>query len=458
VEFKDVVAALRGRWWFPVVGLIVGGLAAIGVNALSTPLYTSTIQFFVSTTGSTSTSEILQGGQFSVQRAASYAELLKGEQLATRVVDRLGLDRTPNELTKQITVTAVPDTVLINVSVDDPSPRRAEQIATTLGVEFTHLVGRLEKPDATEGTSIAVTVTDIPEVAESPSSPQTSRNLGAGLLAGLLLGGFLALARAQLDRSVKEPDAASAVAGAPVIGVVLRDASLQKKHVIDRTAGNRAAEDYRQLRANLQFLSVDEPPTVIMVSSALPSEGKSTTVANLGLALADAGRRVVIVEADLRRPKVTEYLGLVEGIGLTNILTGRADVGDVLQEVGDSNLSVIGAGPMPPNPGELLASGQMGTLIDKLRADYDYVLVDAPPLLPVADSTGLAVIMDGVLLSVHYGVTKKEHLQEAAAILQQVGVRPLGIILNMVPPKAKLASASGRGHRYGYGSSVRSAT
>jgi capsular exopolysaccharide synthesis family protein len=458
VELKEIVAALRAGWWLPVVGAVVGVLVAVTVSALSTPLYTSTIQFFVSTTGSTSTAEVLQGGQFSEQRAASYAELLKGQRLATLVVDRLDLDRTALQLTQQITVEAVPDTVLINVSVEDASARRARQIADVLGEEFADLVTKLEKPDATGSAPVQVTVTDIPRIAESPSSPKTLLNTAVGLLAGLALGAGLALVRARLDRSVKDPVEASALAGAPVIGVVLRDDSLATTHTIDRSRSNRAAEDYRQLRANLEFLSVDEPPKVIMVSSALPSEGKSTAVVNLGLALATAGRRVTIIEADLRRPKVSQYLGLVGGVGLTNILTGRADAADVLQPIGDGTLSVIGAGPTPPNPGELLASGQMAALVEKLRADNDFVLLDAPPLLPVADATGLAVIVDGVLLSVHYGSTSMEHLAEAAATLRRVGAEPLGIILNMVPPRAPLALANGRSERYGYAGEAHSSS
>jgi capsular exopolysaccharide synthesis family protein len=451
VEFKDVVAALRSGWWLPVVGLVLGGMVAAGIGLLQTPLYTSTIQFFVSSTGSTSTSEAFQGGQLSEQRAASYAELLQGEQLATLVLDRLDIDRTPTQLLEQLTVEAVPDTVLINVSVADPSARQARQIADSLGVEFTALVTRLEKPDADGAAPVQVTVTDIPEVAPSPSSPQIPRDLAIGLLLGAAVGAGLALARARLDRSVKEADEASVLAGAPVIGVVLRDDVLQRTHTVDRAGADRAAEDYRQLRTNLQFLDIDRPPKVIMISSALPSEGKSTAAANLGLVLAETGRRVVIVEADLRQPKLTQYLGLVGGVGLTSVLTGNADVEDVVQPVGDGNLRVIGAGPTPPNPGELLASGQMVALIEKLRADHDFVLVDAAPLLPVADSAGLAVAMDGVLLSVRYGVTRKEHLEQAAATLRRVGARPLGLILNLVPPRTQLAQAYGRGDRYGYG-------
>jgi receptor protein-tyrosine kinase len=295
-----------------------------------------------------------------------------------------------------------------------------------------------------------VAVVYPPVLPTVPSSPRTLLNVILGAFVGLLLGAVAAITRARLDRSVKKSDEAAELAGAPVIGVVLRHAGLESSHVVDRNRMTRVAEDYRQLRANLQFLDVDEPPKVIMVSSSLPSEGKTTAVINLGLALAEAGRRVTVVEADLRRPKVTRYLGLVGGVGLTNILAGTADVAEVIQYYGEDGLGVIAAGSTPPNPSELVASASMAELLEKLRASNDFVLVDSPPILPVADSTGLAVLVDGVLLSVRYGVTRKDQLQQAAATLQRVGARTLGIILNIVPPKAEIAHALG--HGYGYDS------
>jgi capsular exopolysaccharide synthesis family protein len=273
-------------------------------------------------------------------------------------------------------------------------------------------------------------------------------NVALGAFAGLLLGSVAALTRARLDRSVRKPDEAAALAGAPVIGVVLRHADLDSGNAANRGRPPRVAEDYRQLRANLQFLDVDEPPKVIMISSALPSEGKTTAIINLALALSEAGRKVTVVEADLRRPKVTRYLGMVGGVGLTNILAGTADVDDVTQYYGEHGLAVIAAGPTPPNPSGLVASASMAELLEKLRAGNDFVLVDSPPILPVADSTGLAVLVDGVLLTVRYGGTRKDQLQQAATTLQRVGARTLGLILNIVPPKAEIAQALG--HGYGY--------
>jgi capsular exopolysaccharide synthesis family protein len=233
-----------------------------------------------------------------------------------------------------------------------------------------------------------------------------------------------------------------------VVGAVLRDEALAKRHIAVRDGRSRSAEDFRQLRTNLQFLSVDKPPRVIMISSAMPSEGKTTVVVNLALALADAGRRVVVVEADLRRPKVTRYLGLVGGAGLTNVLAGTATVEEVLQEYGEGAFSVLGAGPTPPNPGELLSSSHMADLIEKLRGENDYVIVDAPPILPVADSSGMATYMDGVLLSVRYGTTTKDQVRQAGTTLDRVGAKLLGLILNIVPPNAEAAGAYGYGYDY----------
>ena len=249
---------------------------------------------------------------------------------------------------------------------------------------------------------------------------------------------------------MREAEEAGELAGAPVIGVILRDDTLQEKHAIERGSTSRTAEAYRQLRTNLQFLNVDEPPKVIMISSAVPSEGKTTVAVNLALTLAEAGRSVILVEGDLRRPRVTRYLGMVGGAGLTNILAGSAEVEEVLQPYGDGDLQVIAAGPTPPNPSELLASSQMFKLIDELRGKNDFVLIDAPPLLPVADASGLAVIVDGVVLSVRYGSTRKEQLQQTRATLDRVGARTLGVILNIVPPKAEVISAYGYGYGYGY--------
>ncbi|ADB73153.1 polysaccharide biosynthesis tyrosine autokinase [Geodermatophilus obscurus] len=447
MDLQGVLAALRSGWWLLVIGMLFGGAAGLGGSLLQTPVYVSSTQFFVSTTGSASTSEAYQGSQFSQERVTSYVRLLTGDELAGRVVDRLNLDMGPEELVQRMSATAASNTVLIDVSISDPSPEQAQRVATVLGQEFPQLVSELETPDGGGSSPVKVTVTERPEAPATPVAPRPRRNAALGVAIGLLVGIGLAVTRVRLDRTVKALDEAASLVGAPVIGTVVRDAHLEKRHIADRRGNRRTAEDYRQLRTNLQFLNVDAPPRVIMVSSALPSEGKTTVVVNLALALADVGQRVTLVDADLRRPQVTSYLGLVGGVGLTNVLAGTADIDDVKQTYGEG-LSVVAAGPTPPNPGELLASSNMARLVEKLRGTGDFVIMDAPPLLPVADAIGLAPALDGVLLSVRFGCTRRDQLQQAAAALSRVGATTLGVILNMLPPQDELAAAYGYGYGY----------
>lgn len=448
MELSEVLAALRAAWWLSVLGLLLGGGIAMAASLAQTPQYTSETQLFVSTRNAGTTSDAFTGSQFSQERVTSYARLIAGEEVAARVVGLLDLDVSPAALSERIAASAVPETVLIDVAVTDESPERAARIANAVGVVFTDFVDELETFEAGGPSLVEVAVTNRPGIPSSPSSPDTLRLTAIGILIGLIVGASIAVLRAQLDRTVKEPEESMELVGAPVIGLVVRDEALGKLHTIDRIGGGRSVEDYRQLRTNLQFLNVDDPPRVIMVSSAMPSEGKTTATINLALALAEAGRQVTILDADLRRPRVTNYLGMVGGVGLTNVLAGTAEAADVLQTYGGTGVQVIGAGPTPPNPSELLASKHMSALIAELREKSEYVLIDAPPLLPVADSTGLAVMVDGVLLSVRYGKSRKDQLQQAASILERVGARTLGLILNIVPPKSAVTGAYGHGYTY----------
>jgi capsular exopolysaccharide synthesis family protein len=432
-----------------LAGLFMGGALGYGLGLLMGPQYTTSLQFFVSTTDNASTSEAFQGSQLAQQRVESYAGLLTGRELATRVIDELELDMSPEELAGTVGATVRAGTVMIDVTVTDTSSTRAVEIAEALISEFPAMVSDVENPGAPEDSAVTVAPTDRPTAAGQPSPSPPVRNAFVGAILGLLLGSAVSIVRVLLDRSVTDQEHTEEAAGAPVIGLVFQDGLLERQHTIGEVEA-RTAEQYRQLRTNLQFLNVDNPPKVILISSAVPAEGKTTTVINLAIALADAGRRVTVIEADLRRPKVTEYLELVGGAGLTNVLAGTAGLEDVLQDVGDHDLRVLAAGPTPPNPSELLGSSQMAALLEKLRADNDYVLIDAAPMLPVADSWGLAAHADGVLLSVRHGSTRLDQLAEAAAAVHRVGADVLGVVLNMVPVKGELAAAHGHGFDYGY--------
>jgi capsular exopolysaccharide synthesis family protein len=457
VELRDAIAALRAGWFLPVIGLLLGGAAGAVTALLMTPTYTSATQLFVTTTDATSTAAAFQGSQFSQNRVTSYVQLLTSERLADGVTSALDLDLTARELQEKIEASVVPDTTVLDIVVTDTSPERARDLAAAIATEFTSLVEEVEAttttptiPGAAPVTTVPVKVTvlDSPEVPTEPASPDLYRNIAVGVLIGLVVGFVSAYFRVRMDRSIRDPKVASSVAGAPVIGVVTRDPQLASKHVLERHSRSAAAESFRQMRTNLQFLDVDHPPRVIMVSSSVAGEGKSTVAVNLAVSLAEGGHRVTIVEADLRRPRVTRYLGLVDGAGLTSILSGAADLDDVLQTYGNGGLSVLAAGSIPPNPSELLSSSRLGGLVEDLRARNDFVIFDTPPLLPVSDGSAVAVVMDGVLLSVRHGKTRREELEQAAAVLTRVGAKMLGVVLTVVPPSAEASKV------YGYDSDV----
>jgi polysaccharide biosynthesis transport protein len=200
--------------------------------------------------------------------------------------------------------------------------------------------------------------------------------------------------------------------------------------------GSPQAEQFRQLRTNLEFLRVaDEQAgaaSVVAVTSATAAEGKSTVASNLATALAETGARVLLVDADLRRPSVADVLGLEGGVGLTTVLAGQADVDDVVQEWGSAGLRVLPSGAVPPNPAELLGSPAMRRLIAELRARYDHVVVDTTPVLPVADASVLSRLVDGLVVVANARRVRRRQLIQGLGDLAQVSARVLGVVLNQV--------------------------
>jgi capsular exopolysaccharide synthesis family protein len=201
----------------------------------------------------------------------------------------------------------------------------------------------------------------------------------------------------------------------------------------------------------LQFVDIEGARSFV-VTSSIEREGKSTTATNLAITMADAGMRVLLIDADLPRPKVAQYLDVEGAVGLTDVLIGRATLGDTVQRWGRAQLHVLPAGMVPPNPSELLGSKAMQRLIETVEKEFDAVIIDAPPLLPVTDAAILAKRVGGVILVVAAGYARKQQVGGALAALQNVDVRPSGIVLTMLPVKGPDAYGYGHyGYGYGYG-------
>ncbi|MCW2682658.1 MAG: capsular exopolysaccharide family [Blastococcus sp.] len=446
---KDALNVVRAGWWLLVIGVLAGVAGAGGLILQATPLYTASTQLFVSTTGTDDTSTAYQGNLFSQQRVTSYVELLTGVQVAGRVIEELQLEDTPAELAGSIRASVIPETVLLDVTITRPSATEARDIGIVVGQQFALMVAELETPDSGSASAVKVTVTAPPELPVQPSSPDPTRTVTLGALLGLLAGVAALLLRARMDTTVKTPEDVTRLTQVGVVGALMEDESLVTGHVAtDEDNYSETAEAYRQIRTNLQFIDVDHPVKTIVVTSSVPGEGKTTVAVNLALVLAQSGARVALVEADLRRPRVTRYLGMISGAGLSNVLSGSAGFEDLVQPYGNGNLAVLAAGPTPPYPSEMLGSHQMRVLLDEARQNYDFVIIDAPPLLPVTDAAVLSVAADGAIIVARHGVTTNNQLLQAASNLHRIDARLLGVVLNRIPPKA--AASYGYGYQYSY--------
>ena len=260
-----------------------------------------------------------------------------------------------------------------------------------------------------------------------------------------------AVLRETLDTSVKTPDEAVDIVGAPLLGAINFDAKAAKSPlVVVSEPDSVRAEAFRQLRTNLQFVDIEHPLKSVVITSSLPGEGKSTTACNLAISLAQAGLKVILVEADLRRPRVGDYLGVESAVGVTSVLLGRVTLDDALQQWGGESLHVLGSGPLPPNPSELLGSSGMLNLLRELEGRADLVVIDAPPLLPVTDAAVLGTAASGVLLVIQSNATRREQVARAVSTVTSVGATLLGSVMNRVPLKGPNAYAYGYGYGYDY--------
>ncbi|HQY98208.1 MAG TPA: CpsD/CapB family tyrosine-protein kinase, partial [Phycicoccus sp.] len=285
-----------------------------------------------------------------------------------------------------------------------------------------------------------------------PSGPNMDKYGMTGALAGLGLAYTFILGRRFLDTRLRSSKDLEAHANTTALGIIPQTPELRAKEGRGKVGRlGVAAEGFRQLRTNLRFVSVDNPPKSIVITSANPSEGKSTVSATLARVLGEAGQPTILIDADLRRPSLATIFEKDGAVGLSQILSGQVDVEDALQDTDQVLVKLLPAGRIPPNPSELLGSLRMKTLIEELSKDH-LVLLDAPPLLPVTDAGLLSGVTDGTLLVFAIGKTHKEQVAFCAKILEQVGGNLLGAVLNLAPKRGIGSVAYGNGYTgYGYG-------
>lgn len=434
MDLQNLLKVLRNRWISVVVTAALMIVGSVVFTVAQTPRYEASTRLFVSTVAGTSMSDIYSGNRLSQERVLSYTQLIMGETLAQRTVERLNLDIDGADLRENVTAKSQPDTVLIDVSVLDESPVRARDIANALSDEFVVMVRELETPDRNATPDARVVVEQRAGVPTKPVVPRPKRNIAFGVVMGALLGMAVALVRDRLDSTVKDRDSLERLSGTSVVGVVPFDKTRRDHPGITFDMDNSAAaESFRKLRTNLKFLSVDDPPCLIVITSSVPNEGKSTTSINIALALAEADLEVLLVDGDMRRPSLDRYLKVVGSVGFSSVLSGGTSLEDAIQETKFSRLKVLAAGTTPPNPSELLGSLAAKKVLNELRSQFDYVIIDSPPLLAVTDGAILAAEADGAIILVRAGKTNREQLKHSLAVLRDVGATVLGSVLTMMP-------------------------
>ena len=488
----------RRRWWVIVFTLLVGGVSL--TFSLSQPdEYSATAQILVqsSTDATTPGSTQIPVSQTDVQTELT---LVTSAPVAAAVARQFGT-------APPITTAEVGQTNVMAVTATAASPARAADIANAYARDFvsyrqqvasqtttaaeTELRGQVDRlasqikslghrlRTATLASALlnqeAVLKEQLAQIEVSgasnlggvelvtpatppagPSSPRPVRDTLLGLATGLCLGLGAAFARDSLDDRLSSKEATEEAADAPVLAMVPLVAMWRMRKqplVVTRSdPTSLAAEAYRSLRTSLQFVRQEQRARTIVITSPAASDGKTSTLANLGVAFAQAGDRVLVVSCDLRRPRLGQFFGVDEEPGLTTVLADGTPLEDVIQPVaGQQRLWVLPAGRVPPNPAELLNSPRVRQIFKTLADGFDLVLIDSPPLLPVTDAVLLAQVADGVLLVASAGQSRRADLRRAREKLTQVNATVVGVVLNQVTRETGYGYGYGHGYGHGYG-------
>jgi polysaccharide biosynthesis transport protein len=429
---------IRRRKWTVIALPLIAGVVAAALTLTASPVYRAETKIIVGQGGGL----VQPGFANSIQPyTATMSDLIGSDIVARNVIKNLGLSGTSKDLLKKISTSINPQTAVIDVFVDDTSQARAVAIDREVGKVFAGLVASRFGPAAKKGTPataatqpLTANVFDPAHLLPGQVSPHPSRSIAIGLALGLALGLIGAFVIEHFDTRLRTRGDVERAFAAPIIGQIPH---MDAGRTLEAGGTTRVADSFRSLRANLHYLGIERPLETLLVTSAGAAQGKTTVAANLAVAIARSGASVVVVDADLRRPRLASVFGAPLGpVGLTNVLVGQSPLTEALRHVRmspdedtDTIVSVLPSGPLPPNPAELMSSAKMLKLVKELRASYDYVIFDSPPVLPVADALELARLCDGVMVVCRRDHASRDEAADLREALQLVRIQPLGVVI-----------------------------
>ncbi|ARU62600.1 hypothetical protein CBW65_17715 [Tumebacillus avium] len=365
----------------------------------------------------------------------TYGEIFQSRMIAEAVIDRLSLNSTEQELLEKIRVTTSGESLLTSVTVTDHDPKQAVAIANAMAAVFMENLSRIMQVDNISILDTAKLTSDV----QQPVRPKPFLNMAAALVLGAMAGAGLAFLLEFLNNTVKTEGEIEQLLQLPALGAITAyDNKGRAGHrlAVRQDPRSAEAEAFRTLRTNIQYDEAGQHVKVLMVTSTAAGEGKTTVIANLAVTMAQAGKKVLLIDGDLRKPTLHHVFHLGGQKGLTEVLCEETPLEDVIVPSA-AGPDVITAGAIPSNPSELLGSPKLRAALADVRTRYDLVLIDSPPLLPVTDGQVLSTLCDGVLLVVRSGAVTRDHLQQAKALLDRVGAQVIGAVLNGKKRKGK---------------------
>ncbi|MDP1795158.1 MAG: polysaccharide biosynthesis tyrosine autokinase [Acidimicrobiales bacterium] len=427
MELQALVSLFRRRWWIVAVALVIGVAAGALKTASTTKVYRATARLYVNVPNAAGIREQAEGVQLTTQFLATYAKVVGSQKTTGIVSDALGRQLSPGEIRRAVSAATVPQTLLLEVRASHRDAMLAAELANQTALAMTTVIDELGANPT--GSGVKATIIDRAGVPGRPITPQPRKDLTVGILLGLAMGAAVALGADALDKTIRTPQVASEIFGAPYLASVPRQRRLAAQPLSAVSAGSSMGESYRVLRTAVRFRDTAHPIKTVLITSAAAGDGKSTIASNLAIAMAQDGARVILIDADLRRTRLAAIFDLPVGKGLSNVLLGKVKLKDALIPW-SRGLRILEVGTPGLNPSEALGSQAMVDVLNEAKSMADIVIIDAPPVLPVTDPTVLAALVDATIVVCRWGRTTLHAADATRQTLDNVGANVIGVVIN----------------------------
>ena len=445
MTIADLLQIVRKHLASAIISFVVVFAAVAAVTFIMPPKYTATAEVFATYAGQSgetqTTNDMSSGANYLNTQIKTYPELVKTEAVLQPVIKDLGLDMTTTDLADVVTATNPTNTFMVDISAEVGDPQQAADIANSVAKNLADQISSdLYNNSSSSGSPIKLTVVQKAQTPSGQSSPNIPLYLVAGLILGLIVGIGVALLKDILNTKVDSTDDVRELTHASSLGTVPQATILDDSRpvIVAQPAGSEA-EEFRRIRTNLSFLTTTATQghgRLLIITSTDPSEGKTTVSSNVAVALAEEGKSVLLIDADLRHPSVVAHkLGIEGHVGLSHVLSRQASPADVIQKYWKPNLHIMPAGKRPANASILLNSDLMKEMVEQALTQYDYVIIDTAPLSVASDATVFGRMAGGLVLVTGKGVVEKKELENTATALQAAEVPILGFIFNFADPK-----------------------